>query len=70
MVVKEVKGYALSKEFLNDKIFARYPVREFFIKRQAKHRYKKHLKQRLIRYREEHIQWINKKSEYKAIKLE
>lgn len=33
MVVKEVKGYALSKDFLNEHIFPRYPVREFFIKR-------------------------------------
>lgn len=69
MVVQEVKAFSLSKKMLLQKIFPRYPFIAATIKKGSSDRYKKNVRQRLLKYREEHITEINKKSSYKNINI-
>ena len=69
MVLQEVKAYSISKKFLQDEIFPKYPVEELWIKRGSFDRYKRAIRSRLLKYRSEHINEVNKKSSYKSIKL-
>lgn len=69
MVVQEVKAFSLSKKMLLQKIFPRYPYIAATIKKGCSDRYKKNVRQRLLKYREEHIMEINKKSSYKNINI-
>jgi hypothetical protein len=69
MVVQEVKAFALSKKFLLHHIFPKYPFIAASIKKGSSDRYKKNIRQRLLKYREEHVAEINKKSSYKAINV-
>mmetsp|Transcript_8653 Transcript_8653/g.13423 ORF Transcript_8653/g.13423 Transcript_8653/m.13423 type:complete len:104 (+) Transcript_8653:1527-1838(+) len=69
MVVQEMKAFSLSKKFLLQKIFPKYPYIAATIKKGCSDRYKKNVRQRLLKYREEHISEINKKSSYKAISI-
>ena len=54
---------------LLQKIFPRYPYIAATIKKGCSDRYKKNVRQRLLKYREEHIIEINKKSSYKNIAI-
>ena len=44
VVVKQIKAFALTKKFLSEQLFPKYPMREFLIKRASKQRYKRHVK--------------------------
>lgn len=65
--VSEVKAFALSKRFLLQQIFVKYPEIAADIKEQSFNRYKKNIKSRLIKHRNEHLEEVNKKSSYKNI---
>ena len=67
IAVSEVKAFALSKRFLLQQIFAKYPEIANEIKEQSFGRYKKNIKSRLIKHRNEHLEEVNKKSSYKTI---
>lgn len=67
--VTEVKAFALSKRFLLHNIFVKYPEIANEIKEQSYVRYKKNVKNRLIKHRHEHLEEINKKSSYKFIEV-
>lgn len=54
---------------LLQKIFPRYPYIAATIKKGCSDRYKKNVRQRLLKYREDHILEINKKSSYKNINI-
>ena len=69
MVVQEVKAFSLSKKFLLQNIFVTYPYIAATIKKGCSDRYKKNVRARLLKYREEHIAEINKKSSYKYIDI-
>tara|TARA_B110000285_G_C15112535_1_gene612012 strand:+ start:1526 stop:2086 length:561 start_codon:yes stop_codon:yes gene_type:complete len=69
MVVQEVKAFSLSKKFLLQKIFPKYPHIAATIKKGCSDRYKKNVRQRLLKYRVEHVMEINKKSSYKSISI-
>lgn len=59
----------MSKKFLLQNIFVLYPYIAATIKKGCSDRYKKNVRQRLLKYREEHIAEINKKSSYKYINI-
>ena len=67
IAVTEVKAFALSKRFLLHNIFDKYPDIASEIKEQSFYRYKKNVKNRLIKHRQDHLEEINKKSSYKYI---
>jgi potassium voltage-gated channel Eag-related subfamily H protein 8 len=69
MIVQDVKAFSLQKKFLLHEIFPKYPIIAAQIKKNSKDRYKKNIRQRLLKYRDEHIQEINKKSSYKQITI-
>ena len=69
MVVQEVKAFSLCKKFLLQNIFVTYPYIAATIKKGCSDRYKKNVRARLLKYREEHIAEINKKSSYKYIDI-
>ena len=69
MVVQEVKAFSLAKKFLLQKIFPKYPHIAVTIKKGTSDRYKKNVRQRLLKYRVEHVMEINKKSSYKSISI-
>ncbi|CDW72458.1 cation channel family protein [Stylonychia lemnae] len=69
IAVSEVKAFALSKRFLLHNIFEKYPDIASEIKEQSYYRYKKNVKNRLIKHRQEHLEEINKKSSYKYIQV-
>jgi hypothetical protein len=69
MVVQEVKAFSLGKRFLLTEIFPKYPNIEVSIKKGSSDRYKKNVRQRLLKYRKEHMQEVNRKSSYKAINI-
>ena len=69
IAVSEVKAFALSKRFLLQNIFVKYPDIAQEIKEQSYYRYKKNIKNRLIKHRNEHLDEINKKSSYKFIQV-
>ena len=69
IAVAEVKAFALSKRFLLHNIFVKYPDIAAEIKEQSYYRYRKNVKNRLIKHRQEHLQEINKKSSYKYIQV-
>lgn len=69
MVVQEVKAFSLAKKFLLQKIFPKYPHIAATIKKGCSDRYKKNVRQRLLKYRVEHVMEINKKSSYKSISI-
>jgi hypothetical protein len=48
-------------------IFVKYPDIAAEIKQDSYYRYKKNIKNRLIKHRNEHLEEINKKSSYKMI---
>lgn len=65
----EVTAYAISKRFLQTKIFKKYPEIASEIKEQSFYRYKKNIKSKLLKYRAEHIEEINRRSTYKVINI-
>ena len=69
IAVAEVKAFALSKRFLLHNIFLKYPDIATEIKSDSYQRYKKNVKNRLIKHRQEHLEEINKKSSYKYIQV-
>jgi len=67
IAVNDVKAFSLQKNFLLHNIFVKYPqIAKEMIALSAK-RYKKNVKLRLIKHREEHLEEINNKSSYKMI---
>ena len=55
IAVAEVKAFALSKRFLLHNIFVKYPDIAAEIKEQSYYRYRKNVKNRLIKHRQEHL---------------
>jgi len=66
----EVTAFALSKRFLQTKIFKKYPDIAAEIKEQSFYRYKKNIKNKLLKYRAEHIEEINRRSSYRTINIQ
>jgi NAD+--asparagine ADP-ribosyltransferase len=64
----EVRAFSLSKRFLHA-TFSKYPDIATEIKEQSFFRYKKNVRAKLLKYRDEHIEELNKKSTYKVIIL-
>ena len=62
MVVQDVKAFSISQKFLKEEIFPKYPVQELYIKRGCHDRYTRAIRARLLKYRNEHINEVNKKN--------
>jgi hypothetical protein len=58
----------LSKRYLHQ-IFSKYPEIAAEIKEQSFYRYKKNIRAKLLKYRDEHLEELNKKSTYKIISM-
>lgn len=65
MAIEDVKAITLSKEFLVDYIFQKYPLIAYKIKEGSQYRYFKNIRKVLMQVRQQHIQKINKESPYK-----
>ena len=65
----EVKAFSLSKRFILTSIFPKYPDIASKIKEQSYYRYKKNIKMRLSKHRQDHLEEVNKKSSYKTIQV-
>lgn len=69
IAVADVKAFSLSKRFILTNIFPKYPDIASKIKSDSYNRYKKNVKTRLIKHRNDHLEQINKKSSYKIIQV-
>jgi len=65
----DVKAFALSKRFLLHDVFPKYPDIASEIKKNSYIRYKKNIRERLLRHREQHLLELNKKNIYKVINV-
>ncbi len=64
-----VKGFTLSKKFLQEQIFPKYKEQAAEIKSQSILRYKTNVRKRVLKHREDHLKDANKKSSYKHIQV-
>jgi hypothetical protein len=69
VAVKRVSAFALSKNFLANKIFPKYPEIAAEMKEQSFYRYKKNIQTKLLKHRNEHIEEVNKVSSHKVLSL-
>ena len=69
MALEDIKAISLSKDFLLDSIFKKYPLIAHKIKEGSQYRYFYNIKKVLLAKREEHILKINKESPYKQINI-
>ena len=65
----EVEAFALSKKFLMDKVFPKYPFIYREIKNESRHRYQSTIKDEIMRHKFSHIEVVNKRSTYNNIQL-
>jgi len=62
-----IEAISLSKSFLHDNIFSKYPRMAYELKVSAERRYINNISRVLHKQREQHIQKINSQSTYKNI---
>ena len=64
-----MEAISISKQFLNDEIFVKYPKIALKIKEGSECRYMKNVREVIMQKRQKHIVDINKSSQYKQFKL-
>ena len=69
MAISKVSAYSLSKKFLQDNIFPKYPEIANKIKQTSEVRYDRNVRSELTGKRLQHVMEINKQSPYKAINI-
>ena len=69
MAISKISAYSLSKKFLQEDIFPKYPLIANKIKQGADLRYKLNVRHVLMEQRQQHIQEINKQSHYKKVNI-
>jgi len=69
LATKDVEAFALSKRFLLNHIFPKYPEIEAEMKEKSLHRYKLVIKNKLQQLKEDHILEMNKRNTYHSLNL-
>jgi hypothetical protein len=60
MAIENISSFSLSKKFLNEEIFPKYPKIANKIKQGAEMRYMKNIRRVLLDQKQQHIREINK----------
>ena len=68
--IENVEAIALSKTFLLDHLFQKYPKIGHKLKYTSERRYTKNIRDKLMTLRQAHIVEVNKQSPYKQIKIQ
>ena len=63
----EVEAFALSKKFLLNHIFPKYPNIYIEIMEDSKHRYNSTIKDDIMKHKQQHREIVNKRSSYNNI---
>ena len=63
----EVEAFALTKDFLMNEVFPKYPIVYRDIRNEAKARYNASVKDEVLRHKSLHLELVNRRSAHKSL---
>ena len=66
----EIEAFSLTKEFLMDKVFPKYPIIFRTIKNESKMRYLTQVRCDVMKHKNHHVDVVNRRSTYNTMKLD